>query len=168
MRLSLTLMSCLGGFLLFSTGCAGPENKLGRGLVNATEFARLGEIRRSMEQTGLWEGGNKTYTTGFIRGFNRSLARTAVGIFEVATFPIPTPDYEAKLLPTGPLYPDYSIRTYTYPWGGLALPEEPGYPDSYKPGLISGSLFETDTTLGFSGGDVAPFIPGSRFRVFDN
>jgi hypothetical protein len=29
-------------------------------------------------------------------------------------------------------------------------------------------VFDTDTYMGFSGGDVAPFIPGSRFRVFDN
>ena len=29
-------------------------------------------------------------------------------------------------------------------------------------------MFDTDTYTGFSGGDVAPFIPGSRFRVFDN
>jgi hypothetical protein len=28
-------------------------------------------------------------------------------------------------------------------------------------------MFATDTNLGFSGGDVAPFIPGSRFRIFD-
>jgi hypothetical protein len=44
----------------------------------------------------------------------------------------------------------------------------PVYPDSYKPGLVSDSLFDTDTYTGFSGGDVAPFIPGSRFSVFDN
>jgi hypothetical protein len=28
-------------------------------------------------------------------------------------------------------------------------------------------VFETDINLGFSGGDVAPIIPGSRFRIFD-
>jgi hypothetical protein len=91
-----------------------------------------------------------------------------IGAFEVATFPIPTPNYEAKLTPKGPLYPDYSVRTYTYPWGGMALPEDPQYPDSYKPKLVEDSTFATDTALGFSGGDVAPFIPGSRFRVFDD
>ena len=48
------------------------------------------------------------------------------------------------------------------------LPPGPVYPESYKPGLISGSTFDTDTYTGFSGGDIAPYIPGSRFRVFDN
>jgi hypothetical protein len=41
-------------------------------------------------------------------------------------------------------------------------------PDSYRPGLISDSLFDTDAYTGFGGGEVAPGIPGSRFRVFDN
>ena len=29
-------------------------------------------------------------------------------------------------------------------------------------------MFDTDTYTGFSGGDIAPFLPGSRFKVFDN
>jgi len=32
--------------------------------------------------------------------------------------------------------------------------------------LISDPLFDADTYVGFSGGDVAPFVPGSRFSVF--
>lgn len=127
---------------MFATGCAGPEQKFGRGISNVTEFARMGEIRRSMEQTAIWEGTDKAYTTGFIRGFNRSLARTAVGAYEVITFPFPTYD---------PIF----------------LPSEPVYPDSYTPNLIADSTFGPDAALGFSGGDIAPMIPGSRFRVFD-
>ena len=42
----------------------------------------------------------------------------------------------------------------------------PGYPDSYKPGLPNDPIFDTDTALGFSGGDVAPIVPGSRFAIF--
>ena len=135
-------MASITALVLLATGCAGPERKLGRGMLNATEFVRLGEIRRSMEQTAIWEGTDKTYTTGFIRGFNRSLARTAVGFYEIVTFPIPKYD------------PHF-------------LPEYPVYPDSYKPNLIADPMFGTDSALGFSGGDVAPMIPGSRFRVFD-
>ena len=41
------------------------------------------------------------------------------------------------------------------------------YPDAYRPDIIDDSLFSTDTYMGFSGGDVAPFIPGSRFKVFN-
>ena len=56
--------------------------------------------------------------------------------------------------PTAPIWTTY-------------LNPEPVYPDSYRPGLIEDSTFATDTMLGFSGGDIAPFVPGSRFKVFD-
>ena len=123
-------------------GCAGPEQKLGRGINNVTEFARMGEIRRSVEQTAIWESTDQAYTTGFIRGVNRSLARTAVGAFEIVSFPFP-------------------------PFDPIFLPSDPVYPDSYRPSLIADPTFGADANLGFSGGDIAPMVPGSRFRVFD-
>lgn len=142
MRFTLTLLVPVIVALL-TAGCAGPERKLGRGMLNAMEFARLGEVRRSMEQTALWEGSvYSAYTTGSLRGFNRSLARTVVGVYEVATAPLP-------------------------PYDPVFLPEFPVYPDSYRPRLIGDPTFGPDAALGFSGGDVAPFIPGSRFRIFD-
>ncbi len=144
MRKFFSLALGIAAISFLATGCAGPPQKFGRGLNNVTEFARLGEIRRSMEQTAVWEGTDKAYTTGFFRGFNRSLARTAVGAFEVLTFPVPTPTYD-------PIF----------------LPSEPVYPDSYKPNFIADPSFSMDSQLGFSGGDVAPMIPGSRFRIFD-
>lgn len=149
-----------------TAGCAGPEKKLGRGLLNATEFARLGELRRSMEQTHLWENTDAAFTTGVIRGLNRSLARTVIGVYEIATFPLP--GYGPIGASKDPIYPDASMRNRSYPFGGMWLSEYPTYPDSYKPSVLSDSIFSTDTSLGFSGGDVAPFIPGSRFRIFDN
>lgn len=136
---------------LLAAGCAGPEKKLGRGINNLTEFARLGEIRRSVEQTLLTDGAPSAYTTGVIRGFNRSLVRTGVGLYEVVTAPIPS--YDPILRPGGPILHDATV--------------DPAFPDSYKPRTIGDSTIATDTTLGFSGGDVAPFIPGSRFHVFD-
>ncbi|MDX1952864.1 MAG: exosortase system-associated protein, TIGR04073 family [Verrucomicrobiota bacterium] len=142
MRSRVTTIFSLAAVTLFAVGCAGPEQKFGRGINNVTEFARGGEIRRSVEQTALWDGTDAAYTTGFIRGFNRSLARTAVGAYEILTFPIP--DYD-------PIF----------------LPEDPVYPDSYTPALIADPTFSPDAALGFSGGDVAPMIPGSRFRIFD-
>ena len=147
-------------------GCAGPENKLGRGINNMLEFTRGGEIRRSMEQTALWDGTGQAYTTGFIRGFNRSVARTFVGTVEVLTFPIPP--YDPLYTSTNAIYPDFSVRNTKYPWGGLVLPEGPVFPANYQPGLLSDSIFDRDTSLGFSGGDVFPFVQGSRFRIFDN
>ena len=46
---------------------------------------------------------------------------------------------------------------------------DPAFPDSYKPGLFSDALFDTDTYTGFSGGDVAPWFPAaaSRFSTTD-
>lgn len=125
-----------------AVGCAGPEKKLGRGIRNVTEFARMGEIRRSVEQTAVWDGADVAYTTGFIHGLNRSLVRTAVGAYEVLTFPIP--DYDPVFLPSDPVYPD-----------------------SYKPHLLEDPTFAPDSALGFAGGDVLPMVPGSRFRIFD-
>jgi putative exosortase-associated protein (TIGR04073 family) len=130
----------------FTSGCAGPEQKLGRGMSNFYEGVRLGEMRRSIEQTGVFDSTDVAYTTGFVHGFDRSMARTGIGFYEVLTFPFP---------------PYHPIATkYFSP--------EPVYPDSYKPGLPDSTLFDTDTYIGFNGGDVAPFWPGSRFSVFDN
>jgi putative exosortase-associated protein (TIGR04073 family) len=156
---------------LLAVGCAGPEQKLGRGLRNVSEFARLGEMNRSIEQSGVWEGERHAYTTGMIRGINRSFARTAYGAFEIATFMFPTnPDgsYDAMFTPTSKIYPDITVRNYSEPFGGMALTEDPVYPDSYKPGLPAGPIWDTDTAIGFSSGDAAPFFPGSRFSVFND
>ena len=141
--------SLLGAVLLagvLASGCAGPEKKFGRGMNNIIEIVRMGDMRRTMEQSALFESSDTAYGKGFISGLNRSLARTGVGIYEVVTFPIPSYD---------PVWTSY-------------LTPNPVYPDSYKPRLIEDSNFATDTHIGFSGGDVAPFIPGSRFHIFDN
>ena len=136
-------MIAIAGSLL--AGCANVEKKFGRGMVNVFEIVRGGEFRRTMEQTALFDGPDAAYGTGFMRGINRSLARTGVGIVEIVTAPFP---------PYDPLFTNY-------------LAPAPVYPDNYMPDLLSDSMFATDTSLGFSGGDVAPMIPGSRFRIFD-
>jgi putative exosortase-associated protein (TIGR04073 family) len=161
-------LSLLGLAALLAAGCAGPEKKLGRGILNLTEPIRLGELRRSMEQTALWDGVDPTYTTGVIRGFNRTIGRTLIGAFEVATFALPTPTYDAFYVSKNRIYPDMNARNRTQPFGGMLFTEYPTYPDNFKPGIIADSTFFTDTALGFSGGEVAPFITGSRFKIFDN
>jgi putative exosortase-associated protein (TIGR04073 family) len=150
MRNAISLLSLTALAALFVSGCAGPEQKLGRGISNTFEIARMGDMRRSIEQTAVFESPSAGYTGGAIRGLDRTLVRTGVGVFEVFTFPIPMPGSGY-----GPIFPHY-------------LQPGPVYPDSYKPGLISGSLFDTDTDSGFSGGAIAPYIPGNRFHVFDN
>jgi putative exosortase-associated protein (TIGR04073 family) len=132
------------GFL--AAGCAGPEQKLGRGMRNVYEVVRGGEMRRAKEQSALFYSPDEGYTTGFVKGFNRSLARTGLGLYEIVTAPIP---------PYDPIWTNY-------------LKPNPVYPDCYKPRLKSDSTYATDTSLGFGGGDIAPLIPGSRFHIFDN
>jgi putative exosortase-associated protein (TIGR04073 family) len=146
MRNALSFLSMVALAALFTSGCAGPEAKLGRGVSNFAEVARGGEWRQSVEQTAVFESPEAGYTVGFVRGFDRSMARTGVGLYEVVTFPFP---------PYHPIFTKY-------------LTPDPGYPDNYRPGLVSDSLFDTDTYVGLGGGDVAPIIPGSRFKVFDN
>jgi hypothetical protein len=101
---------------LLGVGCAGPEQKLGRGMSNAGEIVRLNEMQRSIEQGGVFYG-------------------TDTGIH--------------------PIWTSY-------------LAPMPEYTDSYKPRKWDEPVFFTDDSLGFSGGDIAPWIPGSRFHVFDN
>lgn len=141
--------SILGAVVLLAVlvaGCANTEKKLGRGINNIYEPIRLAEMRRSIEDTSLANPEDLNYHTGVVRGLNRTLARTGIGIYEIITCPFP---------PYDPVCTDY-------------LSPNPKYPDSYRPGLIEDSIFATDTSIGFSGGEVAPFIPGSRFRVFGN
>jgi len=132
--------------VLLVSGCAGPSKKLGRGINNFLEPVRLSEWQRSVEQSALFDAPQNNRPTGMVNGFNRTMARAGLGLYEIVTFPIPSYD---------PIWTSY-------------LSPNPQYPAAYKPGLPDGPTFRTDDSLGFSGGDVAPNLPGSRFRVFDN
>ena len=145
MRKTLPLLAILVAAIALTSGCANAERKFGRGMANLMEPLRMGEIRRSMEQSALFDGPDTGYTAGFMAGLNRTLARIGIGIYEVVTAPIP---------PYGPVATDY-------------LTPNPVYQDSYQPSLVEDSTVATDTNLGYSGGDVMPFLPGSRFRIFD-
>lgn len=145
MRITFPVLAAVAIVGALASGCANTEKKLGRGMSNMTECIRLGEMRRSIEQTALFEQPGGHYATGFVRGLNRTLARTGVGVYEVVTCPFP---------PYGPVFTDY-------------LSPNPAYPDNYRPDLIEDSLFATDINMGFSGGDVAPYVPGSRFKIFN-
>jgi putative exosortase-associated protein (TIGR04073 family) len=150
MRTLFFLFAAIVGAAVIS-GCTGPEQKLSRGVDNTFEVVRWGDMRRSVEQNAVFSSPDYTYTYGMVHGFDQSVSRIGLGIFEIVTFPLPN----VPSLTYGPICTNY-------------IPVNPQYPDSYRPGLISGSTFDTDTYTGFSGGDIAPFVPGCRFRVFDN
>src|SRR2546430_11233628 len=75
-----------------ATGCANVEKKFGRGMSNTFEIVRMGDFRRTLEQTALFEGPDYAQSTGFVKGLNKSLARTGIGIYEVITAPFPPYD----------------------------------------------------------------------------
>jgi putative exosortase-associated protein (TIGR04073 family) len=146
MRYALFLLSAVALAVVITSGCAGPERKLGRGISNSAEIIRGGEWRRSVEQTAVFDSPEAGRTVGFVSGFNKTLARTGVGLYEVVTFPIP---------PYGPIFTNY-------------LSPNPAFPDCYRPSLPADPLYDTDTYVGMQGGDIAPLVPNSRFQVFDN
>jgi putative exosortase-associated protein (TIGR04073 family) len=170
MRHTLVLSAAVAALACFTTGCSAPAYKLGRGWNNMTEVFRGGDMRRSIEQTSLFHGADSAYTFGAMQGISRTVARTVLGAVEVVTFPFPTPTYDPiyKTSPTpqedvyiaGPLRSDqfFSLKFMT---------QDPQYPSNYKPGPFADSVIATDTTLGFSGGDIIPMAPGSRFFIFN-
>ncbi|HEV2455784.1 MAG TPA: exosortase system-associated protein, TIGR04073 family [Verrucomicrobiae bacterium] len=146
MRNVLPILALSALAALLTSGCAGPEEKLGRGIRNTCEVVRLGGLRTSMEQTTVWDSPSVGCTTGVIKGIDLSLARTGIGIYEVVTFPIP------------PYHP--VCTKYVSPL--------PTYPDNYRPDVPNDPGYATDKYLGFSGGPDFSFVPGSQFQVFGN
>jgi putative exosortase-associated protein (TIGR04073 family) len=146
MRFPLLPTLIVAAVAVLAVGCAKTEEKLGRGIRNTMEFTRMGEMRRSVEQTALFESPDKAYTTGIVKGFNKTIVRTGVGIYEIITCPFP---------PYDPVFTSY-------------ISANPVAPDSFMPSMIADSTMSPDTNLGFSGGEVFPMMPGSRFRVFEN
>ena len=76
MRNVISLFALAALVTLFSSGCAGPEKKLGRGISNTFEITRMGDMRRSVEQTAVFESPSAGYTVGAVHGLTRTVART--------------------------------------------------------------------------------------------
>lgn len=115
-------------------------------MSNLFEPVRGGEMHRSIEQAGVFGGADAAYTTGVVHGVAQTVGRTAIGAYEIVTFPIP---------------PYHPVATRHFS-------PDPAYPDSYHPRIPEDSIFQHDNQIGFSGGDVLPWFPGSRFSVFEN
>jgi hypothetical protein len=146
MRRTLPLLAILVAAAALASGCASTQKKLALGMTNLGEVIRWGDMRRSMEQNAVFSDSPSAggYTIGRVEGFSKSMARIGIGAFQIVTCPI-----------------DWEPGCTSY------VAKYPVYPDSYKPGLVEDALYSTDTNLGFSGGDVAPWMPGSRFYIFD-
>jgi len=130
------------GAVTLLTGCTSMEQKLGRGIANVIEPIRGGEFTRSTEQTFLADGPVVAQSYGYVHGISRMIQRTAVGAFDILTFPIPTDP--------------------------LIQPSEPVFPDSFKPQMAAGLGYGADDYIGFQGGGVLPFIAGSDFNPLSN
>jgi len=100
----------------------------------------MGELQRSFEQTYLWDGPDPALGAGMVRGVSRTVGRTLSGVVDIVTFPIPTES--------------------------LIKPENPVYADSFTPDVVDTPFLQTSNQLGFDGGDAAPLVAGSRFRIF--
>lgn len=75
-----------------------PMRKLGRGLANSLTGAV--EIPKKMYLISKSDNVLMGMTWGLVKGAAVGLLRTAVGVFETVTFPIPAPaDYEVMLSP---------------------------------------------------------------------
>jgi putative exosortase-associated protein (TIGR04073 family) len=145
MRKALSLLALSAVIAAITSGCAGTEEKMGRGIRNVTEPVRMGDMRQSVQQESIWYGPNDGLTVGVIRGFDRTLERTGLGAVEIITAPFP---------PYHPIFTQY-------------IPAEPVYPDGNVPGLPDDPTFQTDYHMGFSSGNEAFFMPGNRFDVFN-
>ena len=79
--------------------CQDPIKKLGRGLCNVvtSPFELSEQIQRANNQDGPMAG----WTYGLLKGIGMMGVRAIVGVYEVATFPIPLPK-EYKPILTDP------------------------------------------------------------------
>lgn len=95
----LTLVAVLIIANLIVTPCfADPFRKLGRGLTNAV--TGIVEIPKKVILISKNDNLGLGLTWGFIKGSAVGLLRTAVGLYETITFPIPAPaDYEPMINP---------------------------------------------------------------------
>lgn len=67
----------------------GAMTKLGRGFVNiVTGWV---EIPKRMHETSQEQGAAAGWTWGLLRGLGHGFVRTAAGLYELVTFPVPAP-----------------------------------------------------------------------------
>ena len=108
----------------------------------------MGEMQHSVEQNAVFDPPAR-HATGLIHGFDQSVYRHRAGRLSDRHFPGRQPADANQLRAETHSARERLIRTATIRDCRLSR------------------TFQTDTYTGFSGGDIVPFIPGSRFSVFD-
>lgn len=89
-------------------GRGDPLRKLGRGLSNCVTFPI--EIPNQISKTNNTDGAMAAFTYGVVKGITMTMFRAVVGVYEVATFPIPFPkNYEPILTDPEFMLEDWNI-----------------------------------------------------------
>ena len=97
---------------------------------------------------------------------SRRIEAPAALIFKILANPQRHVDFDGSAMLRGAVL-DRPISDVGDNFDPIFLPEQPVYPDASRPGFISDPSWSPDTNLGFSGGSVFPFSPGSKFQIFD-
>ncbi len=84
------------GMAASSAYCDDALRKLGRGLANCVTFPL--EIIEQVKRTNLSDGPNAAFTVGILKGLGMMVVRAGVGVYEVATFPVPLPKHYEPIL----------------------------------------------------------------------
>ncbi len=79
-----------------SAYCDDALKKLGRGISNCITFPF--EIIEQIKRTNLSDGPMAAFTWGLLKGVGMTGVRAVVGVYEVATFPIPLPKHYEPIL----------------------------------------------------------------------
>jgi len=102
--IGLVVILVMLGHIVFPAACFAddPIKKLGRGIANVT----MGWLTffSTVEDTGKSDGVYAAVTYGILKGFAKAIQRTAVGVYETVSFPIPFPK-EYKPILTKPEFP---------------------------------------------------------------
>jgi putative exosortase-associated protein (TIGR04073 family) len=81
--------------------------KLGRGLANCATFPI--EVPNQISKTNNIDGPIAAVTYGLVKGIVMGTFRAVVGVYEVATFPIPLPEYYKPILTD----PEFMLESWT-------------------------------------------------------
>lgn len=90
------MITLLMGVVATNAYCDDALKKLGRGICNCITFPL--EIFEQIKRVNLSDGPMAGWTWGLLKGVGMTGVRAVVGVYEVATFPIPLPKHYEPIL----------------------------------------------------------------------